>query len=49
MFKNLLTRIQNHQQRRADYWVLQNMSNKELHDIGISRGEIYNRVYGNEQ
>jgi len=46
MFKNLLTRIQNHQQRRADYWVLKNMSNKELHDIGISRGEIYNRVYG---
>jgi uncharacterized protein YjiS (DUF1127 family) len=22
------------------------MSNKELHDMGISRGEIYNRVYG---
>ena len=49
MFKNLLTRIQNHQQRRSDYWVLKNMTNKELHDIGISRGEIYNRVYGNEQ
>lgn len=49
MFKNLLTHIQENQQRRADYWVLQNMSNKELHDMGISRGEIYNRVYGKEQ
>ena len=49
MFKNLLTRIQENQQRRADYWVLKNMSDKELHDMGISRGEIDNRVYGNEQ
>ena len=49
MFKNLLTRIQESQQRRADYWVLQNMCDKELHDMGISRGEIYNRVYGKEQ
>ena len=46
MFKNLLNRIQENQQRRADYWILNNMSNKELHDMGISRGEIYNRVYG---
>ena len=49
MFKNLLTRIQENQQRRADYWVLKNMSDKELRDMGISRGEIYSRVYGNEQ
>ena len=49
MFKNLLTRIQESQQRRANYWALKNMSNKQLHDMGISRGEIYNRVYGNEQ
>ncbi len=46
MFKKLLNRIQENQQRRADYWILNNMSNKELHDMGISRGEIYNRVYG---
>ena len=49
MFKNLLTRIQGHQQRRADYWILMNMRDKELHDMGISRGEIYNRVYGVKQ
>lgn len=46
MFKNLFNRIQENQQRRADYWILMNMRDKELHDMGISRGEIYNRVYG---
>lgn len=37
--------IQKNQQRRADYWILQNMSDKQLKDMGISRGEIYSRVY----
>jgi|DEB0MinimDraft_6_1074348.scaffolds.fasta_scaffold151791_3 uncharacterized protein YjiS (DUF1127 family) len=46
MFKRLLKRFQENQQRRADYWVLMNMSNKELHDMGISRGEVYQKVYG---
>jgi uncharacterized protein YjiS (DUF1127 family) len=48
MFKKVLNKIQEHQQRRADYWVLQNMSDKHLHDMGISRGEIYNKIYGEE-
>jgi hypothetical protein len=29
---------------RADYWILNNMSDKELHDIGIARGDIRNVV-----
>jgi uncharacterized protein YjiS (DUF1127 family) len=33
------------QQRRADYWLLKNMSDKELKDIGISRGEIAQKVF----
>ena len=37
--------IQKNQQRRADYWILQNMSDKQLKDMGISRGEIYSRIY----
>lgn len=37
--------IQKNQQRRADYWILQNMSDKQLNDMGISRGEIYSRIY----
>ena len=36
--------IQRNQQRRADYWILQNMSDKQLKDMGITRGEIRNRV-----
>jgi len=46
MFRKVLKAIQKNQQRRADYWVLMNMSNKELHDMGISRGEVYQKVYG---
>ena len=42
----LLKRIQVSQQRRADYWILQNMTNKDLKDVGISRGEIRGKVYG---
>jgi len=41
-----LKSIQDSQQRRADFWILQNMSNKELRDIGISRTEIRRTVYG---
>ena len=46
MFKKILSRIQKNQQLRADYWILMNLKDKELHDMGISRGEVYNRVYG---
>jgi uncharacterized protein YjiS (DUF1127 family) len=46
MFKNILKVIQKNQQRRADYWILMNLSDKELHDMGISRGEIRQKVYG---
>ena len=34
------------QKRRADYWLLHNMSAKDLRDIGITQGEIRQRVYG---
>jgi len=33
------------QQKRADYWLLNNMSDKQLKDIGITRGEIKQRFY----
>lgn len=28
------------QERRAAYWQLQNLSDKDLRDIGVTRGEI---------
>jgi len=33
------------QQRRADFWLLQNMTDKELKDIGIARGEINQKIF----
>lgn len=36
------------QQMRADYWLLNNMSDKQLKDIGITRGEIKQRFYGTD-
>ena len=38
--------IQKTQQSRADLWLLNNMSNRELRDIGISRGEIREHING---
>lgn len=47
-FAALIKAIQEGQQKRADYWLLQNMSDKDLHDIGIGRGDIHRVVYGEE-
>ena len=45
MLKRLLKKLQDSQQRRADYWLLHNMTDKALRDIGISRGEIKSKIY----
>lgn len=37
--------IQRNQQRRADYWILHNLPDRQLRDMGITRGEIRSRVY----
>ncbi len=37
--------IQRNQQRRADYWLVVNMTDRELKDLGITRSEIWRRVY----
>jgi len=36
----------NRQQRRADYWILTNMSERHLRDLNISRTEIRQKIYG---
>jgi uncharacterized protein YjiS (DUF1127 family) len=48
MFKKILHKIQDMQQRRADYFILMNMSDRELRDLGIGRSEIRQRLYGEE-
>jgi len=45
MFKKLLHKIQDMQQKRADYYLLMNMSDRELKDLGIGRSEIRQRLY----
>ena len=43
---SIVKKMQDMQQRRVDYWQLKNLSDKQLKDMGISRGEIYHKVYG---
>ena len=44
-----------HQRRRAVYWqikhlkTLEHMTEKDLEDIGLSRGEIYYALYHNKR
>ena len=45
MLKKVFNRLVEYQQKRADYYLLQKMSDKELHDIGVSRGEIYSKIW----
>ena len=42
----LVVKIQKAQERRAAFWQLHNLTDKELHDIGISRGQIREIVEG---
>ena len=46
MFKKIIKFIQDSQQKKVALWQLQNMSDMELQDIGVSRNEIYRKVYG---
>ena len=49
MIKNkinaILKKVAEYQTRRASYWMLQNMTDRQLSDIGVSRSEIRSRVF----
>lgn len=45
MFKKIIESIQKAQMRRVAFWQLANMTDKELHDIGVARGDIRRIVY----
>jgi|TARA_R110002124_G_scaffold226009_1_gene391174 uncharacterized protein YjiS (DUF1127 family) len=49
MFKKLIKKLQVYQQRRAEYWQLNNLTDQMLKDIGITRGEINYRFYKEEE
>lgn len=38
-------RIVDYQDRRASYWMLQNMTDRQLSDIGVARCEIEKRCF----
>jgi uncharacterized protein YjiS (DUF1127 family) len=48
-FKRLFVKFTEYQQKRADYMILQMMSEKELRDIGINRCELRATIYGYDQ
>jgi uncharacterized protein YjiS (DUF1127 family) len=41
----ILKKVAEYQTRRASYWMLQNMTDRQLSDIGVSRSEIRSRVF----
>jgi len=45
MFKKLLTKLQEHQMRRVAYWQLQNLNDRTLYDIGLTRADIRRIAY----
>jgi len=46
MFKRFITKLQEHRQKRVDYYLLISMTDRELRDLGIGRSEIRDRFYG---
>jgi uncharacterized protein YjiS (DUF1127 family) len=46
--KKLFKTFELYQQKRADYLLLQMLSDRELHDIGIGRSQIKEVIYGKE-
>jgi len=48
-FKNAWKKHEVAQQRRADFRMLQMMSDKDLNDIGIGRADIRRVIYAEEE
>jgi len=44
MLKRVNNKIIEHQQRRVAHWQLTSMTDNQLRDIGISRGDIIKKV-----
>jgi len=46
--KRVFKSIEEAQQKRADYKLLQMLSDRELRDLGIGRSQIQEVIYGEE-
>ena len=42
---NFLQRRREYNQKKVDYYLLMNMTDRDLQDIGISRSEIKQRIF----
>jgi uncharacterized protein YjiS (DUF1127 family) len=45
MFRTIINFIKESQERKVALWQLQNMTDTQLRDIGITRGEISFKIY----
>jgi len=45
MIKNFWHRVVASQEKRAAYYMLQKLSDRQLTDIGVTRAEIKSRIY----
>ncbi|MAH29837.1 MAG: hypothetical protein CL959_04075 [Euryarchaeota archaeon] len=45
MLKKIFYKIVDFQERRAKWWQLQNLTDRELNDIGVSRSELRRAVF----
>lgn len=45
MFKRISKAFMEYQERRAAYIILTNLTDRDLRDMGLTRGEIRQRVY----
>lgn len=45
-FKKAWNRFEAYQQKRADYYILQRLDDRELRDLGIGRGDIRRVIDG---
>ena len=45
MFRKIINFIQKSQERKVALWQLENMTDMQLKDIGVTRGQIYQKVY----
>jgi len=44
----MVRRIAEIQTKRVAYWQIINMSDRELRDVGLTRMEIYRKIYGDK-
>ena len=48
MLKRIYNFFKKSQNNKVAYWQLKHMYDRALKDIGVSRGEIYQKIYGEQ-